>query len=228
MPTDDANRDAELQALVAAGRKIEAIKRYRELTGAGLAEAKNAVESLMRGASLPSREQGDVPFESEIVSLLEQGRKIDAIKLYREKTGVGLKEAKDFIEALAADRRIAAPSRSGCLGVVLVVAAVLLMIVAKSFAAEDRETALKQDQLCRLIEKYTARESRQSDLSVSHTASPHRSGELVREGGPLRVEAGCRDDQIVLVRPKTGRIYADSNLSVLYPIPTRTLGTWTQ
>jgi ribosomal protein L7/L12 len=43
MPTDDANLDAELQALVAAGRKIEAIKRYRELTSAGLKEAKDAV-----------------------------------------------------------------------------------------------------------------------------------------------------------------------------------------
>jgi large subunit ribosomal protein L7/L12 len=138
MPTDDVNLDAELQALVAAGRKIEAIKRYRELTGVGLKEAKDAVEAMMRGASLPSRESADSPFESEIVSLLQGGKKIAAIKLYREKTGVGLKEAKDFIEALAADRRIAAPARSGCLGVLLIVAAIILMIVVKSFAAGDQ------------------------------------------------------------------------------------------
>ena len=36
----------EAQALVKAGRKIEAIKLYRELTGVGLAEAKDAVEKL--------------------------------------------------------------------------------------------------------------------------------------------------------------------------------------
>ncbi|MFH8409429.1 ribosomal protein L7/L12 [Streptomyces sp. NPDC018019] len=35
---------AEIDALLLKGRKIEAIKRYRELTGAGLAEAKEAVD----------------------------------------------------------------------------------------------------------------------------------------------------------------------------------------
>ena len=34
----------EVRDLVAKGLMIEAIKRYRELTGVGLAEAKNAVE----------------------------------------------------------------------------------------------------------------------------------------------------------------------------------------
>jgi hypothetical protein len=92
----------------------------------------------MRDAPLPSREPVEVAFETEVVSLLQRGEKIAAIKLYRKKTGVGLKEAKDFIDALAADRRIAAPSRSGCLTVLLAVVVVLLMIAARSFAAEDR------------------------------------------------------------------------------------------
>jgi hypothetical protein len=34
----------------------------------------------------------------EIVEALRNGQKIQAIKLYRDTTGVGLKEAKDFIE----------------------------------------------------------------------------------------------------------------------------------
>jgi hypothetical protein len=34
----------------------------------------------------------------EIVDAVRAGQKIQAIKLYRESTGVGLKEAKDFIE----------------------------------------------------------------------------------------------------------------------------------
>ena len=38
--------DSEVVALAHSGQKIEAIKRYRELTGAGLAEAKQAVEQL--------------------------------------------------------------------------------------------------------------------------------------------------------------------------------------
>ena len=38
--------DPEVAALAQSGNKIGAIKRYRELTGASLAEAKQAVDSL--------------------------------------------------------------------------------------------------------------------------------------------------------------------------------------
>jgi ribosomal protein L7/L12 len=41
--------DREAAALVRAGSKIQAIRVYRELTGTGLAEAKEAVERLERG-----------------------------------------------------------------------------------------------------------------------------------------------------------------------------------
>lgn len=36
----------------------------------------------------------------ELIDLIQCGRKIEAIKLYREHTGVGLKEAKDAVEDL--------------------------------------------------------------------------------------------------------------------------------
>jgi len=38
--------------------------------------------------------------EKTIMELMKSGRKIEAIKLYREQTGVGLKEAKDYVEGL--------------------------------------------------------------------------------------------------------------------------------
>lgn len=38
--------DQDVVALARAGRKIEAIKRYREITGVGLKEAKDAVERI--------------------------------------------------------------------------------------------------------------------------------------------------------------------------------------
>jgi hypothetical protein len=38
--------------------------------------------------------------EGRVLRLLQQGQKIAAIKLYREETGVGLKEAKDSVETL--------------------------------------------------------------------------------------------------------------------------------
>jgi ribosomal protein L7/L12 len=95
--------DASPEQLLRAGRKIEAIKRYRELTGSGLKEAKDAVEALERTGQpmiLPSkasllREVSDADIEAQI----RTGQLIDAIKLYREKNGVGLKEAKDAVEA---------------------------------------------------------------------------------------------------------------------------------
>jgi hypothetical protein len=37
---------------------------------------------------------------SDILDLIRQGQKIQAIKLYRERTNCGLKEAKDAVEAL--------------------------------------------------------------------------------------------------------------------------------
>jgi hypothetical protein len=36
----------------------------------------------------------------DVVDALRQGQKIKAIKLYRQKTGGSLKDAKDFVEAL--------------------------------------------------------------------------------------------------------------------------------
>ena len=45
-PPPPEGPDAEIVALVQAGNKLAAIKRYRELTGADLATAKLAVEQL--------------------------------------------------------------------------------------------------------------------------------------------------------------------------------------
>jgi ribosomal protein L7/L12 len=42
----------------------------------------------------------DEAFMARLAVELGAGRKIEAIKLYRERTGVGLKEAKDAVEAL--------------------------------------------------------------------------------------------------------------------------------
>ena len=72
----------------------------------------------------------DDAIAGEIASLLQGGRKIEAIKRYREATGVGLKEAKDAVEAIAAQHNIVAPPRSGCLGVVLLATTLLLSAAA--------------------------------------------------------------------------------------------------
>jgi ribosomal protein L7/L12 len=89
--------------LMLEGKKIEAIKAHMELTGSTLEDAKNAIERydpfLKRFAPQPSPPSFDSFGDwSEIDGLLEQGDKIGAIKLYRQKTGCDLKEAKDAID----------------------------------------------------------------------------------------------------------------------------------
>ncbi len=63
----------------------------------------------------------------EIADHVFAGRKIAAIKLYREHSGQGLKESKDFVEALEAELRAKDPGKfapvtpgKGCLGTIAV------------------------------------------------------------------------------------------------------------
>lgn len=53
------------------------------------------------------QEEPDLP--SDVIVAIEAGRKIEAIKLLREETGLGLAEAKDVVDALARARKAAAP-----------------------------------------------------------------------------------------------------------------------
>nr|WP_293176156.1 ribosomal protein L7/L12 [Nannocystis sp.] len=95
--------DPAIAAFLREDRKIEAIKRYRELYGVGLKEAKDAVEAMQDGTPLPTPtpviEHAPLALQPELDRLIAAGQKIGAIKHYREVTQVGLKEAKDAVEA---------------------------------------------------------------------------------------------------------------------------------
>jgi ribosomal protein L7/L12 len=100
--------EEQIAQLLEQGEKIEAIKLYRQRTGAGLAEAKQAVERL----------QVDVIFaesdiEEQLLALLRQGRKIEAIRTYRQRTQSSLVDAKAAVEALATKHGIET-RRAGC------------------------------------------------------------------------------------------------------------------
>lgn len=47
---------------------------------------------------------GEIAIDHEVVDALRTGNTIQAIKIWRERTGVSLKEAKDAVEALAASQ----------------------------------------------------------------------------------------------------------------------------
>ena len=119
----------EVRELLASGNKIAAVKRYREETGVGLAEAKAAVEALEAGNSLAdSVTSDDADLTDQVVSLLERGKKIPAVKLYRDLTGVGLKDAKEAVERIGEQNGIPLTSGSGCLGVVLLIVGVVTAV----------------------------------------------------------------------------------------------------
>ncbi len=54
----------------------------------------------------------DIEVSDAVIAAVDSGHKIEAIKLLREETGLGLAEAKDVVDALARSRKKSAPSTS--------------------------------------------------------------------------------------------------------------------
>ncbi|RPI24346.1 MAG: hypothetical protein EHM70_21405, partial [Chloroflexota bacterium] len=111
----DAGLEAQVMAYMRQGKKLDAIRVYRQATLAGLKEAKDAVERIEAGAPPHQQESQHVNYplredwRPEVESLLRQGKKIDAIRVFRMATGAGLKEAKDVVDALEAGLPYSAP-----------------------------------------------------------------------------------------------------------------------
>ncbi|MBV6451348.1 MAG: 50S ribosomal protein L7/L12 [Anaerolineales bacterium] len=106
MPNLQPQHVQEIHQLLEERKVIEAIKVYREATGVGLAEAKRAIETMFQNEIMKPpadvRSYDNPVLESKIRSLLAKGKKIDAVKIYSEEYGVGLKEAKDAVERIEA------------------------------------------------------------------------------------------------------------------------------
>ena len=157
-PEIPENKRRELLELIGQGRKIDAIKIYREVTGLGLKESKDAVEAMEVGPrdllerdltnSRPDREGRtnevsalSAAEQASVVESLRQGRKIEAIKRYMDATGLGLKESKDAVEAMptsgpAPESRLPRPhfdpfdqKNRGCFGIVAMLCAAVLFVV---------------------------------------------------------------------------------------------------
>jgi ribosomal protein L7/L12 len=95
MPSLSPNQVQQIHEYIHNQQLIHAIKLYRDATGASLAEAKDAVEAMARNEAVkpPDRvmDYDNPVLEGKIKSLLARRQKIEAVKIYHEEYGVGLK-----------------------------------------------------------------------------------------------------------------------------------------
>jgi hypothetical protein len=93
-----------------------------------IAEARDEGTAGQASSGTQHASSQDRPMQELLGDLLARGRKIEAIKVYRERTGKGLKEAKDAVEAFAVSRNI--PIKNiGCGASVLLVLALTVTAV---------------------------------------------------------------------------------------------------
>lgn len=105
----------EIRDLVASGQRIAAVKHCREITGLGLNEALQMVNRLAFGASgeagpgvsmssVTTPQKPDArsvkEAQAEAMNAIREGHIIEAVKRYRQRTGAGLKDAKDAVDIL--------------------------------------------------------------------------------------------------------------------------------
>lgn len=93
-----------VQDALQRGNLVEAIQLMRAGTGLGLKETKDALEAYLRGEApaggfAPKALPAGAPLPAQVQEALDQGNKIEAVRRLRGLTGMGLKEAKDAVEA---------------------------------------------------------------------------------------------------------------------------------
>jgi len=121
-----------VEDLAQSGQQIEAVKAFREQTGASLGEAKEAVEEWLRTGTWPERGSGNLAqLAPDVQRLAREGHKIEAIKAHREQTGASLAEAKQAVEGWMKAQGLATAGGRGCATSVLsiLVGAVVLLSV---------------------------------------------------------------------------------------------------
>ena len=118
--------DQEIRDLITQGQTIPAIKLYRERTGCGLAEAKHAVEERLKNSTSGKAAVNHSDLNSILLDHISRGEKIAAVRYYREQTRCGLRDAKDYVEALM--EKTGVPIQSGNMGGLLFIAAGVIIL----------------------------------------------------------------------------------------------------
>ena len=124
-----------IQRELRAGRKLAAVKIYVEATGDSLMDAKRFVESLPVAPESTEPRPSDRPGSlsddrmDEILDAVHAGKKLEAVKLYKEATGSSLAASKDAIENLMRQLESAQPGsvahEKGCLATMLILITLL-------------------------------------------------------------------------------------------------------
>src|SRR6185436_382395 len=88
----------DVLAALSRGETVEAVKRLRAATGLGLQEAKYLLDRHRQPSGGFAEERAaSTAVPASVRNALAAGNKIEAIRLFREHSGVGLKEAKDAV-----------------------------------------------------------------------------------------------------------------------------------
>lgn len=96
----------QIKSLLAQNRKLEAVKLVCDTTKCGLLAGKNFVDSFDPVFIQPSAEApvSSLDMDHQILALLAKGKKLEAVKLYKNVSHLGLAECKNYVEALQESR----------------------------------------------------------------------------------------------------------------------------
>lgn len=99
----------EVRVAMERGNILEAIKLLRGATGMSLKDAKAAIErGKAGGASQVPAIEAARALPASVVGAVRKGNKPEAIRLLRDASGLGLKEANDAVERFAKEHPTAA------------------------------------------------------------------------------------------------------------------------
>ncbi len=102
----EAIQDEVVQTALANNNKIEAIKRYRHLTGQGLKESKDAIDYTLLHPGESGTKKKKAAYDAQdagIRDLIQEGRLDEAVEIYQKFAGVDEYTARDAVDEIARD-----------------------------------------------------------------------------------------------------------------------------
>ena len=111
----DAINDDIIQTALASRNKIEAIKRYRILTGQGLKDSKDAIDYALLHPNERGEKKKKATYDAQdagIRDLIQEGRLDEAVEIYQKFAGVDAYTARDAVDEIARDIHLSNQSAS--------------------------------------------------------------------------------------------------------------------